>query len=121
MLHSSTDDHPSLAQRAQAVVKGHQKNAFFSQPMQVTFSEKFKRAMNGQSQPSKGGYHMVTEKKTSDATKMAENSINCCTSADPTPPSQTSWNQDLKIIFPAENQKKTKRFVIFKPNKGVTF
>ena len=62
--------------------------------------------------------HGVTEvAKTANIAKTAQKCINCI-SARPTPPHSNPMESGPGKIFPAQNRKKTKRFMIFDPKKG---
>ena len=64
------------------------------------------------------GYHGVTEvAKTANIPKVVEKCINCI-SARPTPPHTNPIEFGPGNTFSDQNRKKTKRFVIFDPQKG---
>ena len=64
------------------------------------------------------GFHGVTEiAKPANIAKMDEKCINCM-SARPTPPHTNPMELGPGNTFSAQNQKKTKRFMIFDPKKG---
>ena len=73
---------------------------------------------NIRSHTPQSGYHGATEvAKTANIAKVAGKVTNC-TSARPTPPHTNPMDPGPGNTFSAQNRKKTKRFMIFDPQKG---